>query len=149
LKDIRNKGDSMDMESSTNINECVINIDGVNYDEINQILNAVIEKKRYYLMQSGALLSLEGEEFSSMKQFFNDLDIKGSDIEAGNITMPVYRGTQVDELIDMRKNYDPSFRKLLNQLKSPEEQVYELPENLNASLRDYQKIGYQWFKSLS
>lgn len=140
---------SVRLESSTNLLEIGFNIDGVDDAEINQILNAVVEKKRYYRMQSGALLSLEGEEFSSLKQFFNDLDIKESDIEAGNITMPVYRGTQVDELIEMRKNYDPSFQKLLNQLKSPEEQVYELPENLNASLRDYQKIGYQWFKSLS
>jgi SNF2 family DNA or RNA helicase len=140
---------SVRLESSTNLLEIGFNIDGVDDAEINQILNAVIEKKHYYRMKSGALLSLEGEEFSSMKQFFSDLNIDGSDVESGNITMPVYRGAQIDELIDMRKNYDPSFRKLLNRLKSPEEQVYELPENLQASLRDYQKTGYQWFKSLS
>src|SRR5690625_6701797 len=56
---------------------------------------------------------------------------------------------QVDELIYTRKDYDPSFRKLLDQLRSPEDQVFELPENLDASLRNYQKTGYQWFKSLS
>lgn len=27
--------------------------------------------------------------------------------------------------------------------------MYELPEKLQASLRTYQKVGYQWFKSLS
>lgn len=140
---------SVRLESSSNLLEIGFNIDGVNDDEINQILNAVIEKKRYYRMQSGALLSLEGEEFSSMKQLFNDLEIKQPDLQDGHITMPVYRGTQIDELIDMPKSYDPSFRKLLNQLRSPEEQVYELPENLEASLRNYQQIGYQWFKSLS
>src|SRR5690625_6067380 len=63
--------------------------------------------------------------------------------------MPVYRGAQIDELIGTRKNYDPAFRKLLHQLKSPEEQVYELPDNLLATLRDYQMTGFQWFKSLS
>lgn len=63
--------------------------------------------------------------------------------------MPVYRGTQVDELIGTEKHYGPAFQKLLHQLKAPEEQVYPLPENLNAELRNYQQTGYQWFKSLS
>src|SRR5690625_4339783 len=140
---------SVGIESASNLLEIGFNIDGVDDGEINQILNAVIERKRYYRMESGALLSLEGEEFSSMKQFFNDLDITKDDVADGNIKMPVYRGMQVDELIDTRKDYDPSFRKLLDQLRSPEDQVFELPENLDASLRNYQKTGFQWFKSLS
>lgn len=140
---------SVRLESSSNLLEIGFSIDGVDDSEINQIINAVIEKKRYYRMQSGALLSLEGEEFSSMKQFFNDMDISKGDLHDGNVQVPVYRGTQIDELIDTRKNYDPSFQKLLHQLRSPEEQIYELPDGLNASLRNYQKTGFQWFKSLS
>lgn len=140
---------SVRLESSSNLLEIGFNIDGVDDSEINQIINAVIEKKRYYRLQSGALLSLEGEEFSSMKQFFNDMDISKNDLQDGNVQVPVYRGAQIDELIDTRKSYDPSFQKLLHQLRSPEEQVYELPDNLQASLRNYQKTGYQWFKSLS
>src|SRR5690625_4770438 len=67
----------------------------------------------------------------------------------GKVVMPVYRGLQVDELIETKKSYDPSFHKLLRQLQSPEEQVYELPSELQADLRHYQEMGYQWFKSLS
>ncbi len=144
-----NPSTSVSVESSSNLLEIGFNIDGVDDVEINQILNAVIEKKRYYRLQSGALMSLEGDEFSSMQQFLEDLEIKKGDLDKGNIHMPFYRSTQIDELIDTKKDYDPKFRKLLHQLKSPEEQVYELPENLNASLRSYQETGYQWFKSLS
>src|SRR5699024_4045635 len=86
---------------------------------------------------------------SSIKRLFNDLDVSKNDIQDGQIHMPVYRSTQVDELIDTRKNYDSSFKKLLHELKSPEEQQYELPDNLQANLRSYQITGYQWFKSLS
>ncbi|MBP1970964.1 SNF2 family DNA or RNA helicase [Virgibacillus natechei] len=140
---------SVNLESSSNLLEIGFDIDGVDDSEINQIIEAVIEKKRYYRMQSGALLSLEGEEFSSMQQFFHDFEIKKDDLQDGNVHMPVFRGTQIDELIETNKNYDPSFRKLLNHLKSPEDQVYELPENLQGSLRNYQETGFQWFKSLS
>ncbi|MFC4023448.1 SNF2 helicase associated domain-containing protein [Oceanobacillus longus] len=140
---------SVRLESSSNLLEIGFDINGVNDSEINEILNAVIEKKRYYRLGSGELLSLEGEEFSSMKRFFEDMDIQKDDLQGGNVHMPVYRGAQLDELIDTKKNYDPSFRHLLNQLKSPEDQVYELPESLTASLRNYQLTGFQWFKSLS
>ncbi|WP_085993939.1 DEAD/DEAH box helicase [Oceanobacillus senegalensis] len=140
---------SVRLESSSNLLEIGFDIDGVDDSEINQILDAVIEKKRYYRLPDGALLSLEGEEFHSLNQLFQDLDIHKSDIQDGQVQMPVYRGTQLDELIQMDKSYDPAFRKLLHQLKSPEEQVYDLPDNLHADLRSYQMTGYQWFKSLS
>lgn len=140
---------SVQLESSSNLLDIGFDIDGIDDSEINQVLNAVMEKKRYYRLESGALMSLEGEAFSSMKQLFDDLDIDKDDLHDGKVQMPVYRGAQVDELIDMKKNYDPSFRDLLHQLKSPEEQVYPLPENLNATLRNYQLTGFQWLKSLS
>lgn len=137
------------VESSSNLLEIGFSMDGIEDKEISHILNAVMEKKRYYRLASGALLSLEGEEFASVQQLFSDLDIRKSDIHDGNLQVPVYRGMQVDELIDTKKNYDPSFRKLLHQLKSPEEQIYPIPENLQADLRNYQQTGFQWFKSLS
>ncbi|MFD1361402.1 SNF2 helicase associated domain-containing protein [Lentibacillus salinarum] len=140
---------SVQLESSSNLLDIGFNIDGIGDDEVNQVLNAVMEKKRYYRLQDGTFLSLEGDAFTSMKQLFDDLEIDPDDLQDGNVQMPVYRGTQVDELIDTSKDYDPAFRKLLHQLRSPEEQVYPLPENLNAELRNYQLTGYQWFKSLS
>lgn len=140
---------SVEFDASENLLEIGFDMDGVRDEEVQQILNAVIERKRYYRMDSGALLSLEGDAFASMKQMFRDLDVDHADVQSGHIQMPVYRGAQIDELIGTRKNYDPAFRKLLHQLKSPEEQVYELPDNLLATLRDYQMTGFQWFKSLS
>lgn len=137
------------LEGSSNLLEIGFDINGVEDSEINHILNAVIEKKRYYRLGSGELLSLEGEEFTSIKRLFDEMHIHKDDLLNGHVQMPVYRGTQLDELIDTKKNYDPSFRQLLHQLKSPEEQVYELPKQLNASLRNYQMTGFRWFKSLS
>jgi SNF2 family DNA or RNA helicase len=41
------------------------------------------------------------------------------------------------------------FRTLINHLKNPEDIEYDIPDNLQATLREYQKTGFQWFKSLS
>ncbi|ASK64314.1 helicase SNF2 [Virgibacillus phasianinus] len=139
---------SVRLESSNNLLEIDFSIDGINDNEINQILSAVLEKKRYYRMDNGALLSLEGDEYTSIQELMTELDLKQTDIEDGSVQLPAYRGAQVDALIETKKNYDPSFRKLLHHLKSPEEQVYPIPENLQATLRNYQETGFQWFKSL-
>lgn len=140
---------SIRIDSETNLLEIGFEMDGIDEEEIDHILKAVIEKKRYYRMPSGEMLSLEGEEISSINRFFTDLNLKHADIKAGRMTMPAYRGMQIDQLIETEKSYDTSFRKLLQHLKAPEEQVYELPDNLQAELRNYQMTGYQWFKSLS
>src|SRR5699024_11737445 len=86
----------------------------------------------YYRLDSVAMISLECNKFTSINQFFSDLDIQKDDVENGQIKMPFYRGAQIDDMIETPKDYDPAFRKLLHQLKAPEEQVYPLPENLQA-----------------
>ncbi|MFD1064617.1 SNF2 helicase associated domain-containing protein [Oceanobacillus locisalsi] len=140
---------SVQMESQNNLLEIGFSIDGVDDNEINRVLQAVIEKKRYFRLDSGQMLDLDTEEFASIQQFFDGLGMDKEDVQNGQVQMPAYRGAQLDELLDTKKQYDSHFRDLLSHLKSPEEQVYELPDNLQASLRTYQKVGYQWFKSLS
>lgn len=140
---------TVQVQAETNLLEIGFDISGVDKSEVEAMLAAVVEKKRFYRLQSGALVSLENEEFRSMQTLFDELAMKGTDLVDGTLTLPVYKGMQVDELIETKKNYDPSFRKLLHRLKSPEEQVYELPVDLEATLREYQETGYQWFKSLS
>ena len=140
---------NVNVDTSSNLLEISFDIDGVNEQEVESILQAVIEKKRFYRLDSGALMSLENDAFSSIHQFFDSLDIRKQDVEGGNVQMPLYRSTQIDELIDTKKSYDPAFRSLIHHLRTPDEQIDELPENLNATLRNYQVTGYQWFKSLS
>jgi SNF2 family DNA or RNA helicase len=112
-------------------------------------MEKAIEKKRYYRLKSGAFLSLETDEFHSLQEMFSDFRLQAGDVSEGKLEVPIYRGVQVDEALRTKKQYDPSFRRLLDHLKKPEEQTFPLPEGLHASLREYQKTGYQWFRSLS
>ena len=140
---------AVNVETSSNLLEIGFDISGVNDDEVAAMIQAVIEKKRFYRLQSGAMVSLEGDDYQSIRQLFEDLDVNTKDMSEGKVVLPVYRGMQVDELIETKKSYDPSFHKLLRQLQSPEEQIFEVPKDLRADLRHYQEAGYQWFKSLS
>lgn len=132
---------NIQLESSSNLLDIGFNIEGIDRSEISNILNAVIEKKRFYRLQSGEVLPLGGEEFSSIQQLLSELNVKKEDIEDGMIQVPVYRGAQVDELVEGRKDYSPAFKELLRSLRSPEALEYSLPQDLQAELRAYQKTG--------
>jgi len=139
----------INLQSDTNLLEIGFDISGINKDEIPNVLSAVIEKRRYYRTKSGAFLSLEDDQFTKVAKLLSNLNVRDENMEAGTISLPAYRAVQIAELIPGRNNYSPAFRKLLDHLQSPEKQIYAIPEDLQASLRKYQKTGYQWFKSLS
>lgn len=65
----------------------------------------------------------------------------------------MYRGLYLEELLKKSKidnvSKETEYRKFVNEIGEKEFDVEkELPKNLNASLRTYQKIGYNWLKGL-
>lgn len=140
---------TVQVEAQSNLLEIGFDVTGVNEEEIAALLDAVIEKKRYYRLNSGAMVSLETDEFDSIRDLFADLRVNKTDIQENKLTLPAYRSMQIDEYSKTKMDYDPSFTQLLAKIKQPERQVYPLPNNLQATLRSYQETGFQWFKSLS
>ncbi|MFD1706017.1 SNF2 helicase associated domain-containing protein [Siminovitchia sediminis] len=136
-------------EESAGLLEISFQLDGIDEDEIADVMKTAMEKKRYYRMKNGGYVSLETEEFRSLQELFEDLHVDRHELDQGSVRVPTYRGVQIDEALQTRKDYDSSFKKLLDRLKRPEEQTFPLPEGLKASMREYQKTGYQWFRSLS
>ena len=81
------------------------------------------------------------------------MDINYKELETGKLNMPMYRGLYLDELLK-KANFDfvsknSGYRKLVNEIGNKEfEEDKELPQNLNANLRSYQRTGYNWLKGL-
>lgn len=144
---------SMDVTSDSHLLEIHFDMEGIDPEILPSILQAVIEKKKYYRMSGGAFLSLEHEEFRNISQLLMELEIKTDDLKENRLQFPLYRGMQIDEIM---KSSDPyakkrskAFRHLIQYLKHPEERDCMLPNTLQASLRDYQHTGFQWLKALA
>src|SRR5690625_5435535 len=84
---------NVQVQSENNLLEIGFDISGVDASEINAIIESVIERKRFYRLNSGALISLENEEFQSMQRFFTDLKVNKQDVHEGNKTITIYIGT--------------------------------------------------------
>ena len=144
---------NIDVDSSGNWLEVSFDMAGIEKEEIRNILQFVVEKKKYYRLPSGAFVSLQSEEFQTIQTMLQELKIKPSQWKKDKIQLPLYRGMQLDEMIDKENGsnakYGKQFRRLLNRLKNPEELEFELPDLLQATLRDYQNYGFQWLKTLN
>lgn len=145
---------SFDFNREGSLLEVTFDMKDIGQEQVQAILAAVIEKKKYYRLPDGAFVSIDGnEQFQQMQQLYNDLNIRKSDIEDGTLQLPIYRAMQVEDIInegDRNKvRIGKQFRQLIQTLKNPDELEFVIPENLQAELRDYQEVGFQWLKTLA
>ncbi|WEG11138.1 DEAD/DEAH box helicase [Pullulanibacillus sp. KACC 23026] len=143
---------TIDVDASINWLNVSFNIEGIEKESLKELLQAVVEKKKYYRLPSGAFMSLESEEFETIQKLFHEFKKKPSQIKEDGFQLPIYRGLELDELVHQESRthakYGKAFRRFLKQLKHPEDLEFEVPKSLKAELRDYQNDGFQWLKTL-
>ncbi|KHE71246.1 DEAD/DEAH box helicase [Halobacillus sp. BBL2006] len=125
-------------------------IDGISSDDVSAALKASIERKKYYRLSDGALLSLTSESFERFQRLASELDLTSKDIEDSHVQVAKMRSLQVEDALRTDESErDQSFTELVERLKSPQSFNIEAPENLQADLRPYQLTGFRWMKSLA
>lgn len=125
-------------------------MDGIPEKQIREVLLALEEKRKYYRLRNGSLLSLETREFEELNRFLNALPVQKDDLEAG-LNLPI---VQSFPLLDLAHNgelftYEESFRQFLDKIHNPGSMEFDAPKRVEAILRDYQKHGYKWMKTLA
>ncbi|ENH98429.1 non-specific serine/threonine protein kinase [Gracilibacillus halophilus YIM-C55.5] len=141
---------SVEYNSSEGMLDISFDVEGISDEYVAEVLQALVEKQRYYRIPNGALLQLDGEGFSSFQQLHDNIQFSKQEIEDGKVELPAARSFQVEDALQSdRDTFSNTFQTMLDQLKHPEELEFPLPEGLDAELRDYQHTGYQWMKTLS
>ena len=103
-------------------------------------------------MKNGAFITFNEEQKQVMSAISdvmkNYADKKNQDI----IKMPLFRALYLDELlaekesVELKKNRE--YRKLIGKMRSYENGDYEVPQSLELVLREYQRDGFYWIKTL-
>lgn len=135
--------------SSNGMLDISFDMEGISDHEVQEVLQALIEKKQYYRIANGPLLKLENESFLSFKQFAETLQLQKKDLTDQQIQISAARSFQIEDSFSTEvARYEAAFDNLLTVLKEPEDVNYQLPATLTATLRDYQQTGFQWLKTL-
>lgn len=120
--------------------------------ELVEILSAYQRKRKFFRLKNGDFLSMEEEGLAVLSQIQEGVGISAADWQSGNIRLPKYRALYLDgELRERhgfhaRKNKD--FRALIRNMKTVEDNDFEVPPSLERVLREYQKQGFLWLKTL-
>ncbi|WP_052476075.1 DEAD/DEAH box helicase [Cohnella kolymensis] len=141
----------LDVDVGTNWLEVSFDMEGMDDEQIQNLLRNVVEKKKYYRMPDGAFLSLEQEGFREIHRLFDELDLRKPEMNGSRIRLPAVKSFQ---LMDQFGNtpgvqLGKTLRKLWDNLRNPDNLDFEVPPGLDPILRDYQKYGFQWLKTLS
>ena len=137
-------------EDRTNWLEFKFKMDGIPDRQIREILEALEEKRKYYRLRNGALLSLETREFEEIQRFMNEVPGDLEDLEKG-LNMPMTRGIRFLTAADEEGMFsvEEAAREFFERLRNPDSAEIEVPTQLEPVLRQYQKQGYQWMKTLA
>jgi SNF2 family DNA or RNA helicase len=141
----------VDVDSKTQWLDIDFDLEGIDEQEIRHILQSVVEKKKYYRLPDGAFLSLEEDGFEEISRFIEEMGIRKSEIKGKHMELSVVRGFH---LLDSNERtpaikLGKSLRHLLENIRNPDNLDFEVPETLSPVLRDYQKYGFQWMKTLA
>ncbi|OBR64264.1 hypothetical protein A7K91_12085 [Paenibacillus oryzae] len=134
-------------------------LDGISNGEIQEVVKAVAEKRRYYKLPGGALLPLETDAFQALLRVMNGVGLHQPALFQEGFThgikLPVSKALGLIELSDNNGEFSGNvsinrqLRELLNHLRHPDQLDFPLPQELQTELRSYQKYGYQWMKTLA
>ncbi|MCA0173964.1 DEAD/DEAH box helicase [Bacillus sp. RAR_GA_16] len=133
----------------TNWLEFQFDMDGISDNQVREILAALEEKRKYYRLRNGSLLSLETKEMEEMHEFLTS--VPPQEPFEPYFSIPVTKSASLMGAIETNNLFqaDESFRAFLATLRHPHPEAFPVPASLGHVLRDYQVEGYQWMKTLA
>ncbi|MEX0378812.1 SNF2 helicase associated domain-containing protein [Bacillus sp. S4] len=126
-------------------------IKGIPEAEIKGVLVALEEKRKYYRLASGALLSLESKEFNDINQFIKESSIRKEFLKGEEIDVPLIRSVKWMNSLQEGNvlSLDESVQELVENIQNPKKLKFAVPSGLDAIMREYQTYGFQWMKTLA
>ncbi|SDR91684.1 Helicase conserved C-terminal domain-containing protein [Paenibacillaceae bacterium GAS479] len=126
-------------------------LDGVPESEIRSVLLSLEEKRPFYRLRNGSLLPLQSEAYQEMIRYINETGFTYAEKTSYGYRMPAPAGVPLLEaaISSPVVHTSEQAKQLLQALKGADHANYPLPVELDDVLRDYQKAGYQWMKTLA
>lgn len=120
--------------------------------QLAEILARYDRRKRYYRLKDGTFIDMSQGDMDTISNIQKSLQLTEKELAEGKVLVPKFRALYLDN--ELRENTglsavkDKNFKALIRNMKTVEDNDYELPEGLKGVLREYQKNGFLWLKTL-
>lgn len=132
-----------------------INFDTVDFpiDELQDVLASYRLHKKYYRMKNGSFVNIEDSALSELSSILDGMHVKEQEISSGSIKVEKYRSLYLDnsmkEVNMIKVDRDSSFKDILRGIRNVQDADYKVPDSLKSILRNYQKVGFRWLKTMA
>lgn len=148
VKKIGHMSANIRLNTDINLLEMDLEYTQIPKDELEEFFRAVHLKKKYYRLKSGAFISLEDDKQKKTLEWLVENSVEN---EYGTLKFEENAAIYIDEIMPGGHSVqrDEGFKKLLDEIKNPNVSKYEIPDNIQAKMREYQVVGYRWLKNLA
>lgn len=121
-------------------------------EQLREILSKYNKRKKYYRLKNGDFVDMEGGGIRALLEVKETLGLTDAQIKEGKAKVPKFRALYLDEeskeweSLSFVKNRN--FRGLVRNMKTVEDNDYDIPASMDGVLREYQKKGFLWLKTL-
>ncbi|WP_022749752.1 DEAD/DEAH box helicase [Lachnobacterium bovis] len=126
--------------------------DDVRYDELLDILSSYRQKKKYFRLKNGSYIDLKDDNIKALDELIDTLSISDEQLKEKAINVPIYRALYLDRVLEENEGIytkrDQTYKKLIKEFKAIKESDFDLPNSLNKIMRNYQKVGYKWLRTI-
>ena len=126
---------------------------GMSLEEAMSVLGAYKERKRYYRLRDGSFVNIEEAGVAELAHIIDGLGLTEAEKEKGEAILPKYRALYLDNVAksntEIKVDRDREFKKIVRDIKNVEDADYEVPGFLSKTLRNYQKTGFRWLKTMA
>lgn len=124
----------------------------VSREQLIEMLSKYNRKKKFYRLKSGEFVNVEDDGIAALMELRQSLQLKDSELRKESLQIPRYRALYLDselrEFQSLPVVKDKNFKALVRNMKTVEDNDFDIPESLENTLREYQKRGYLWIKTL-
>lgn len=128
-------------------------VQGLDIAELEDVLQSYRRAKKYHRLRDGSVLSLDGSSLSELSELVQGLDLTSREFKSGEISLPKYRALYLDTLLrqseQIRYDRDGAFKQMIRDLRDVSDADFPIPKSLKNVLRNYQKTGYRWMRSIA
>ena len=121
-------------------------------EELVELLHSYRQKKKYHRLKNGTFVRMEESSVGMLEEMAAALRLTPKEMIRGNMHLPVYRALYLDRLLeeheDVYSKRDSHFKQIVKSFKTIKDADFEEPESLSATMRQYQKNGYRWLRTL-
>lgn len=135
-----------------NILELTMTAGDMKKEELLEILSRYNRKKKYYRLKDGSFVNAQDSGLDMVEELRSGLQLTDKQMKQEQIQVQKYRALYLDE--QLKENpvisaiKSKSFRSLVRNMKTVEDNDFEIPSSLENVLREYQKRGFLWIKTL-